>query len=919
MTININIQLFAVELQKSVDYVIKKFLEMGIVKKKEDFITYAEREIFFNHMNKNKSSVINKLTLQRKTHRTLSVSSIGGRNKQIQIEVRKKRTYIQCASQEFDAINLKNKIGSKIKNEVIPERVSSQNCLLVDKEIDNSKDSILLSKTVLKKNNRCFEFTTLQKKEQQADINHEVVKKIKRTTEITRFLSKKNKECNNKFVELMVNAPKSSHHNNELNYSSVSELKNHDRKLENEHRNRSRVRTRHRSGGSNKLVKQKRNNNHYYRLYDLDESMSNDFDHYKEKEQFCLSNRMSKSRRKQGSSSALVQSFHKPLHTIVYNIVIGSTISVAELAIKMSMKGSYVIKVMMKLGLIVTTINQILDQETAQLIVEEIGHNVILRRENELEEAIMNDRSDNNVNQGNTILLKNRAPIVTIMGHVDHGKTSLLDYIRSTKIASSEAGGITQSIGAYHINVNNGMITFIDTPGHAAFTAMRIRGAQLTDIVVLVVAADDGVMPQTIEAIQHAKAVNVPIVVAINKIDKSESNFERIQNELSKYGIISEEWGGDVQFVKISAISGKGVDNLLDAILLQSEMLELKVPHHGMANAVVIDSFVDRGCGSVVTVLVREGTLKCGDVVLCGTVYGRIRAMRDESGCNVFSVGPSIPVELLGLSGIPISGEIAVVVRDEKKAKEVAFYRQDKFRAIKLSRREKRSNLENVFVDVKNVNVVPELHIILKASTQGFVEAIRDALIKLSKSEVIIKILSSSIGDITETDAVLAMTSSNVATTLILGFNVRADLPARRIIESEGLDIRYYSVIYDLLHAVKKLTKGMLIPKYKCKIIGSAKVRNVFCSPKYGNIAGCIVVEGMIKRYKKIRVIRNNIIIYDGELESLRRFKNDVNEVKSGIECGIGIKNYNDISSGDIIEVFDVVKTENVFSKVECI
>lgn len=867
-------------------------------------------------MKRDKTGEFNRLILRRKVRSTLNMSSIGGRNKKVQIEVRKKRTYMQYVTQDVkDNIDHNNEIKFSVDKEVVIKPEITQNKLIINTGKNNLKNLSLLSKVSLQKNNNGSERIICQKIMEDCESNRIVEKKLSEVkNKKIHILSKQNKERFLKqHVELedKIVSHTVSNVNSNVRSNSMLDKKDNERKLDNERKHRSRVRMRYKSGGTGKLIKQKRNNN--YHIYDIAISaMSGESDN-KEYEQLCVSNRIYKNKRKQNHNTTLVQRFNKPEHTIVYDIVIGETISVSELANKMSIKGSHIIKVMMKLGLI-ATINQIIDQETAQLIAEEMGHNVILRRENELEESIMHDRINIKYNNDSDAL-KNRAPIVTVMGHVDHGKTSLLDYIRSTKIASNEVGGITQSIGAYHVNTNNGMITFIDTPGHAAFTAMRARGAKLTDMVILVVAADDGVMLQTIEAIQHAKAANVPVLVAINKIDKLEANFERIQNELSKYEILSEEWGGDVQFIKVSAISGEGIDNLLDAILLQSEMLDLKVMHHGMANAVVIDSFIDKGRGPVVTVLVQEGVLKCGDVILCGTEYGRIRAMRDECGRNIVSAGPSIPVELLGLSGTPFAGDQAIVVRDEKKAREVAFYRQGKFREVKLARnkREKIPNLKNIFSDVNNVSTIPELHLVIKTSTQSYLEAIRDVLTNLSTQAITIKIVSSSIGGITETDAVLAATTNS----MILGFNVKADSSARRVINAEGLDVRYYSVIYDLLKEVKKIVQGMLVPKYKCEIIGLAEVRNVFCSPKYGNIAGCMVIEGVIKRFKKVRVVRNSIVIYTGELESLRRFHNDVNEVKIGIECGIGIKNYNDILSGDVIEVFDVVEFSHVSSDRE--
>ena len=603
---------------------------------------------------------------------------------------------------------------------------------------------------------------------------------------------------------------------------------------------------------------------------------------------------VTRSGHKKKGKSALQQSFNKPVQAVNRDVVIGETITVAELANKMAVKGSEVIKTMMKMGAM-ATINQVIDQETAQLVAEEMGHKVVLRRENELEESLMSDRDTGAEKVA-------RAPVVTIMGHVDHGKTSLLDYIRKAKVASGEAGGITQHIGAYHVKTANGEITFLDTPGHAAFTSMRARGAKATDIVVLVVAADDGVMPQTIEAIQHAKAANVPIVVAVNKIDKPEADPERVKGELAQYGVMSEDWGGDTQFVHVSAKAGTGIDQLLEAILLQAEVLELTAYETGMASGVVIESFLDKGRGSVATVLVQSGTLRKGDIVLCGFEYGRIRAMRNELGKEVTEAGPSIPVEILGLSGVPSAGDEATVVRDEKKAREVALYRQGKFRDVKLARQQK-AKLENMFTNMTEGDV-SELNIVLKADVQGSVEAISDSLLKLSTDEVKVKIIGSGVGGITETDASLAAASNAI----ILGFNVRADASARKVVETENLDLRYYSVIYDLIDEVKQAMSGMLAPEYKQEIIGLAEVRDVFKSPKFGAIAGCMVTEGVVKRHNPIRVLRDNVVIYEGELESLRRFKDDVNEVRNGMECGIGVRNYNDVRVGDAIEVFETIE-----------
>lgn len=601
-------------------------------------------------------------------------------------------------------------------------------------------------------------------------------------------------------------------------------------------------------------------------------------------------------RGKVATPNAMKHGFNKPAAVVNRDVVIGETITVAELANKMAVKGVEVIKAMMKMGAM-ATINQVIDQETAQLVAEEMGHKVVLRRENELEEAVLSDRDE-------TSEAKPRAPVVTIMGHVDHGKTSLLDYIRKAKVAAGEAGGITQHIGAYHVQTDSGMITFLDTPGHAAFTSMRARGAKATDIVVLVVAADDGVMPQTIEAIQHAKAAGVPLVVAVNKIDKPEADPDRVKTELARYNVMSEDWGGDCQFVHVSAKSGQGIDDLLEAILIQAEVLELKAVVDGMANGVVIESFLDKGRGPVATVLVQEGTLRQGDIVLCGLEYGRVRAMRDELGREIKEAGPSLPVEILGLSGVPSAGDEATVVRDEKKAREVALYRQGKFREVKLARQQK-AKLENMFANMTE-GEVSEVNVVIKADVQGSVEAICDALVKLSTDEVKVKIVGSGVGGITETDATLAAASSAI----LVGFNVRADASARKVIESESLDLRYYSVIYDLIDEVKQAMSGKLAPEYRQEIIGLAEVRSVFKSPKFGAVAGCMVTEGVVKRSNRIRVLRDNVVIYEGELESLRRFKDDVNEVRNGYECGIAVKNYNDVREGDQIEVYETVEIQ---------
>lgn len=580
---------------------------------------------------------------------------------------------------------------------------------------------------------------------------------------------------------------------------------------------------------------------------------------------------------------------------IVREVTIPETITVSELAQKMAIKAAEVIKALMKMGAM-ATINQVLDQDTAALITEDFGHKVKLLRENALEESLALEQNKD------TVALP-RPPVVTIMGHVDHGKTSLLDYIRRTKVVASEAGGITQHIGAYHVQTSRGVITFLDTPGHEAFTAMRARGAKSTDIVVLVVAADDGVMPQTVEAIQHAKAAKVPIIVAVNKIDKPEADPEKVKTELTKYEVLPEEWGGDSMFRNISAKKGTGIDELLEAILIQAEMLELKAPVACSARGIVVESHLDKGHGPVATILVQSGTLNRGDILLAGLHYGKVRGMIDDTNKKTDSVGPSIPVKVLGLSGIPAAGDEAIVVADEKKAREIALFRQGKYREIKLAKQT--TKLENLFAKIKE-NAIKTLNIVLKTDVQGSLEAITDSLHKLSTEEVKIRILSSGVGGITESDVNLAMASSGI----VIGFNVRADASAKRVAEQEGVELRYYSVIYKLVDEVKAAMTGMLAPKFEEQITGIAQVRDVFRSSKLGAIAGCMVIEGVVKRNNPIRVLRDNVVIFEGELESLRRFKDDVNEVRSGMECGIGVKNYNDIKPNDQIEVYKTVKVE---------
>ena len=894
---DVTIKALASEIQTSVDRLIQQFADAGIRKSADDSVTAQEKQTLLTHLNREHGSAPDKLTLQRKTRSTLNIPGTGGKSKSVQIEVRKKRTFVKRDPQEAERLAAEEQAQREAEEQArreAEEAAKREAQLKAEREAAEQAKREVAEKAkreAAEKDKVSNQHTDEMTKTAQAE-------KTRRENEAAELKRKSEEEARRKLEEearRVAEEARRMAEENEKNWSETPETpeettdyhvttSQHARQAEDDN-DREVEGGRGRGRNSKAARPAKKGNKHAESKADREEARA-----------AVRGGKGGKHRK----GSSLQQGFQKPAQAVNRDVVIGETITVGELANKMAVKGSQVIKAMMKLGAM-ATINQVIDQETAQLVAEEMGHKVILRRENELEEAVMSDRDTG-------AAAEPRAPVVTIMGHVDHGKTSLLDYIRSTKVASGEAGGITQHIGAYHVETENGMITFLDTPGHAAFTSMRARGAQATDIVVLVVAADDGVMPQTIEAIQHAKAAQVPVVVAVNKIDKPEADPDRVKNELSQYGILPEEWGGESQFVHVSAKAGTGIDELLDAILLQAEVLELKAVRKGMASGAVIESFLDKGRGPVATVLVREGTLHKGDIVLCGFEYGRVRAMRNELGQEVLEAGPSIPVEILGLSGVPAAGDEVTVVRDEKKAREVALYRQGKFREVKLARQQK-SKLENMFANMTE-GEVHEVNIVLKADVQGSVEAISDSLLKLSTDEVKVKIIGSGVGGITETDATLAAASNAI----LVGFNVRADASARKVIESESLDLRYYSVIYNLIDEVKAAMSGMLSPELKQQIIGLAEVRDVFKSPKFGAIAGCMVTEGNIKRHNPIRVLRDNVVIYEGELESLRRFKDDVNEVRNGMECGIGVKNYNDVRVGDMIEVFEIIEIQRTIA-----
>ncbi|HET9047678.1 MAG TPA: translation initiation factor IF-2 [Chiayiivirga sp.] len=600
-----------------------------------------------------------------------------------------------------------------------------------------------------------------------------------------------------------------------------------------------------------------------------------------------------------GRGGGAQHSFSKPSAPIVREVAVGESIIVADLANKLALKGGEVVKALFKMG-VMATINQTIDHDTAVLVVEDLGHTAVRASDNDAETALTA------LTEGVEGDAETRPPVVTIMGHVDHGKTSLLDYLRRTKVASGEAGGITQHIGAYHVETDKGVISFLDTPGHAAFTSMRARGAKLTDIVILVVAADDGVMPQTVEAIQHARAANVPLVVAINKIDKSDANADRVKQELLQHEVVAEDFGGDVQMVPVSAKKGTGIDELLDAILLQAEVLELRAIRDARASGVVIESSLDKGRGPVATVLVQQGTLKRGDYLVCGVQYGRVRALFDEAGKQIQSAAPSIPAVVLGLSGVPDAGDDFVVVEDERLAKDVAQQREAKRRESRLVK-QAGNRMEDVLAQMGQTEGQPQqLNLVVKADVQGSAEALRQSLTSLSNELITINVINSGVGGITESDA----NSAAATKATIIGFNVRADASARRVIEANGLDLRYFSIIYDVIDQVKQVASGLLGKEVREEIIGTAQVREVFRSSKFGAVAGCMVIEGTVKRHKPIRVLRDNTVIFEGELESLRRFKDIVDEVQSGTECGIAVKQYNDVQPGDQIECFERIEVE---------
>ena len=863
---DVSIEKLASDIGTTVDRLVGQFKDAGISKSAGEQVNEDEKQKLLDHLSKQHGSAAEptRMTLKRKTTSTLSV----GKSKEVKVEVRKKRTYVKRSDVEEQQRQAEEE-AKRLEEEARLKREAEEKAAAEAKKAaeEKARKAEEAKKAAEEERARRAEQAKKEAEARKAD-EPELTEAEKAEAEAARQEEERLRKAQEEEAQKKLE-------------EDAKKAADEARKLAEENERRWKEEEERRKKAEAEEV-------HLH---------SNRYAQEAEDEEDMQVERSSRRRRKSKKNAGehLKQGFNKPAAPVERVVKLGATITVGELASKLAIKSNEVIKTMMKMGEM-ATINQVLDQDTAVLVIEEMGHKYELVNDNALEDELLADGTGGEKTT--------RAPVVTIMGHVDHGKTSLLDYIRRAKVADGEAGGITQHIGAYKVETENGEITFLDTPGHAAFTAMRARGATATDIVILVVAADDGVMPQTKEAVQHARAAGVPLIVAVNKMDKETADPDRVKTELSQLEVISEEWGGEHQFCNVSAKTGMGVDELLEAIVLQAEVLDLKAVAEGPGRGIVIESRLDKGRGPVASVLVQEGQLRAGDILLCGEEYGRVRAMRDENGNEIKIAGPSTPVEVLGLSGVPVAGEDAAVVKDERKAREVAAKRHQKKRELKLARQQK-AKLENMFANMESGDV-SELNIVLKADVQGSVEAISESLVKLSTSEVKVNIVGSGVGGITETDATLAAASGAI----VLGFNVRADATARRVLEAEEIDLRYYSVIYNLIDEVKAAMSGMLAPEFKQEIIGLAEVRDVFKSPKLGAIAGCMVTEGNVKRSNPIRVLRDNVVIYEGELESLRRFKDDVQEVRNGMECGIGVKNYNDVKVGDQIEVFEIVEVK---------
>jgi translation initiation factor IF-2 len=873
-----------------VDKLLEQMKEAGVhLTGADDAVSEEQKKALLAHLQKSHgesdvSSSPKKITLSRSKKSSLKMSSKSGRTKSVAVEVRKKRTYVKRP--------VESDVEETVDSVAADETLDGNKAVVAPPVEPAEAEYAVVEEVVEETEEQKQAAAELAEQEEEAKIRLEV------ETSMRAEIEAKAKNEAHRIVTGRVEADIQARLEAKRKEKAVAEKAQKDAEAEAKATRQTRFKTveptKEAEGEADSRRKKKKKKKGRNDSAGGKVDMLADFRRPVNKRNID-EKPLSEGRKKVVAPRSMKHGFKKPTTEVAKSdINIGESTTIADLAQQMSVKGVQLIKTLMGMG-IMATINQTIDQETAQLVAEEMGYNVNLVADNAAEIELL----DSIEHDGDA---KPRPPVVTIMGHVDHGKTSLLDYIRASKVADGEAGGITQHIGAYHVETPKGIISFLDTPGHAAFTAMRARGASATDIVVLVVAADDGVMPQTIEAVKHAKAAGVPLIVAVNKMDKPEADPDRVKNELSQHDVISEEWGGDTVFSQVSAKTGDGVDALLDSIAVTAEVLELTAVDTGPAKGVVIEARLDKGRGSVASMLVQSGEIKVGDIVLAGFHYGKVRALVDEDGKNIKSAGPSIPVEVLGLSGVPEAGDEVSVVGSERKAREVAAFRQTKHREDQIARQQS-VKLENMFANIGD-NEKVNLNVLIKADVQGSSEAIARSLTDLSTDEVTVTIISSGVGGITETDITLASASQAI----VIGFNVRADASGRKAVEREAIDLRYYSIIYEVIDDVKAAMSGMLSPEMRQEIVGLAEVRDVFKSPKFGAIAGCMVIEGTVKRNNPIRVLRDNVVIYEGELESLRRFKEDANEVRNGMECGIGVKNYNDVKAGDQIEVFEIIE-----------
>jgi len=878
---------FAAELGLPTTLLLEQLKSAGVNKLSvEDRLEEADKTALLDYLRKEHGAAQqpkNKITLTRKQNTEIKKTDSSGRARTIQVEVRKKRVLERREDEDLTPVEpeISSPMEDEVQAQILPEEITAPEPVLEEVVEEAVLEEVVAEPVVESVEVKSEPTTTIRKQvlsPEQIAIREQEAKRHATLLAMQAEDARKKQELMQRRADEELKR-KAEEEAAKAKASKLSEGTLH--KPAAKEGVKPEVKDAKKAKGSNNKEWNDAENKKRGLKTRGDVSMNQGWRNPKNKH---------KSANKEGDQHA----FNAPTEPIVHEVVVPETISVADLAHKMSVKAAEVIKALMKMGMMVT-INQVLDQETAIIVVEEMGHNAKAAAANDPETFL---------EEADTIeaVLEPRPPVVTVMGHVDHGKTSLLDYIRRSRVASGEAGGITQHIGAYHVETPRGMVTFLDTPGHEAFTAMRARGAKATDIVILVVSADDGVMPQTIEAIHHAKAGNVPIVVAINKVDKPDAQPERVKMELVNHEVVPEEFGGDVMFREVSAKTGKGIDELLEALLLQAEILELKAPKNTPAKGLVIEGRLDKGRGSVSTVLVQSGILRRGDMILAGTAFGRVRAMLDESGNEIKEAGPSIPVEILGLSDVPSAGEEVIVLNDERKAREIANFRAGKFRDVKLAKQQA-AKLENMFNQMEE-GVVQTLGLIIKSDVQGSYEALATSLQKLSTAEVKVNIIHTGVGAISESDVNLASASNAV----LIGFNVRADAGSRKLIDSLGVDVRYYNIIYEAVDEVKAALGGMLAPEQKEQMIGTVEIREVFRISKVGSIAGCYVQDGMVKRNSKVRVLRNNVIIHTGELDSLKRFKDDVKEVKNNFECGLSLKNYNDIEVGDILEVYEVVE-----------